>query len=57
MNVDSKSMTLLNMSSVTNQISLLVNESSLNHHEYNIDSRLGNMTYSRQLVNESNFSS
>ena len=45
------------MSSASNQSSFLVNESSLNSHELNIDSRLVNMTNSRQLVNESNFSS
>jgi hypothetical protein len=58
MNFDSKSITLLNMSSVaTNQSSMRVNESSIDNQEFNIYSRLGNMTFSRQLVNESNFSS
>ena len=46
LNVDSKSITLLNMSSTANQSSFLVNESSLNSHELNIDSRLVNMTNS-----------
>ena len=56
-NVDSKSITQLNMSLAVNQSSHLLNESSLNPNELNIDSRLGNMSNSRLLKNESNVSS